>query len=223
MTQKHTLEEGEGWRMSLVVDEVTYDDSYIDTWEVSDGEKAKAKLEVWTRIDQEGVWGLYGEVACDCCDSWVHVDSIGGFIGEDWKGSGYETDVLEACKTEAAKLKADRQALVDAVAELGRLRHVLMPQYEGKVAEPDLEILERAKQVLDPWCTACDGHVWHEPGCPHKAASPGLRTCSACKGTVDAEDELIDGMCLACSDELASEYGGHFTDPKLMGYTEEED
>jgi len=108
------IQEGDGWRFYVCLDEVMYDDSYIDTWDnLSDEEKAKAKTEVWERIEREGVWGIVGEVACSACDNWVHVDSIGGFIGQDWKNSGYDADVLQACQKEAARLKAEKQPLID--------------------------------------------------------------------------------------------------------------
>jgi hypothetical protein len=38
--------------------------------------------------------------------------------------------------------------LIEASAELRRLRDVLLPMYEGKIAEPDLELIERIDQAI---------------------------------------------------------------------------
>ena len=43
--------------------------------------------------------------------------------------------------------------LIEASAELRRLRDVLLPMYEGKIAEPDLELIERIDRVRRD----CDG------------------------------------------------------------------
>ena len=48
------------------------------------------------RIDRDGLWGIVSERRCSKCGSWHHVDSVWGFIGEDWRDSGYDTDVMQA-------------------------------------------------------------------------------------------------------------------------------
>ena len=68
-----------------------YDDSYIDTWDDSEKEKEKLRKELWTRIEQEGCW-ICGTQYLDPIHGWTRVDSIGGFIGDDWKDSGYDVD-----------------------------------------------------------------------------------------------------------------------------------
>lgn len=40
------------------------------------------------------------------------------------------------------------RALVGCVLELKRLRRALLPQYAGKIAEPDEKVIERGKSAL---------------------------------------------------------------------------
>lgn len=89
-------------RLLIMGDVETYDDSYIDTWDISDAEKEKTRAELRERIEHDGVWGIVGQYrtcACDYCDNpghWEDVDSVWGFVGDDWKDSGYDTDVMQA-------------------------------------------------------------------------------------------------------------------------------
>lgn len=92
------IQESKTWRVYLTVDEITYDDSYIDTWDESDEGKVKLKQELWARIKHEGVWAIVGEVKCEACGSWEYVDSVYGLIGNDYDGSGYVEDILRAVK-----------------------------------------------------------------------------------------------------------------------------
>lgn len=101
---RELIQEGPGWRLSLVVDELDYDDSYIDTWDdISDEEKAQAKRELWERIERDGVWCLDGQVQCTSCGTWESIDHCCGFVGMDWKDSGYDSDILSRIQEEAAK------------------------------------------------------------------------------------------------------------------------
>lgn len=45
---------------------------------------------------EQGLWGIVSERYCATCDRWTPVDSVWGFIGEDWRDSAYDTDVMEA-------------------------------------------------------------------------------------------------------------------------------
>jgi len=88
-------------RFQVLPDEEMYDDSYVDTWtDVSEEERVKEKLDLWRRIEREGVWGVVVEkhFHCDACgaDRWDHVDSCWGFVGDDWKDSGHDLDFKEA-------------------------------------------------------------------------------------------------------------------------------
>ncbi len=88
-------------RFRVLPDEEMYDDSYIDTWtDQTQKEREDARLDLWRRINSEGVWGIIVEkhFHCAACgtDRWDHVDSCWGFVGEDWKDSGTDMDVKEA-------------------------------------------------------------------------------------------------------------------------------
>jgi len=87
----------------VVPDEVEYDDSYIDTWDETPEHKAQAKRELWARIEREGVWGLVGEVKCQACGAWEIVHAVGGFVGDDWKDSGYDSDTRDAAEKRASE------------------------------------------------------------------------------------------------------------------------
>jgi hypothetical protein len=52
---------------------------------------------IQAQIDRDGLWGVVVEAACPCCGLFEHVSSVYGFVGDDWKDSGYDTDLrLEA-------------------------------------------------------------------------------------------------------------------------------
>jgi len=85
-------------RFRVLPDQEMYDDSYIDTWEdMTKEERTQAKLELWQKIERDGVWGIVVEkyFKCDACgrQGWEQVDSCWGFVGDDWQDSGYDTDL----------------------------------------------------------------------------------------------------------------------------------
>lgn len=45
------------------------------------------------RIDRDGVWVIVGKYFDS--EKWVSVDSCGGFVGDDWKNSGYDNDIMQ--------------------------------------------------------------------------------------------------------------------------------
>lgn len=88
-------------RFQVLPDEEMYDDSYIDTWTNEPEEfRVQAKLDLWRRIEREGVWGIVVEkhFHCDACgtDRWDHVDSCWSYVGDDWRDSGTDTDAKRA-------------------------------------------------------------------------------------------------------------------------------
>lgn len=75
------------------------DDLFGDTFnpDVVDIDPAELKRQEKAAIDRanrEGVNGIIGEYKCTCCGQWVQADSVWGFVGDDWKGSGYDLDVM---------------------------------------------------------------------------------------------------------------------------------
>jgi hypothetical protein len=51
------------------------------------------------KVNREGVWRIIGEYFDG--EKWRHADSFFGFVGEDWKNSGYDTDIMRATLNEA--------------------------------------------------------------------------------------------------------------------------
>ena len=47
-----------------------------------------------TKVNRDGVWGIVGEYFDG--EVWQHADSCFGFVGDDWKNSGYDTDIMRA-------------------------------------------------------------------------------------------------------------------------------
>jgi len=102
-------------RLILSPEQECYDDSYFDTWDdLSEQKKEKYRKELWDRIECDGVWSLVGEYWDG--SEWVHADSCGGFIGDDWKDSGHDTDIMamtisaysDHLEAEARCLESDR-------------------------------------------------------------------------------------------------------------------
>ena len=52
-------------------------------------------------IERHGVWGLVAERRCPCCDSWSHVDSCWGFLGNDLEDNGTDIELMQAAMEEA--------------------------------------------------------------------------------------------------------------------------
>lgn len=65
------------------------------------------------RIDWHGVWGLVGEFLDPLTRQWVRADAVWGFVGEDWKDSGYDDDIrasaLDAYRDACANLRRRAQ------------------------------------------------------------------------------------------------------------------
>lgn len=105
----HALEATGAVRLRVEPDCDPYDASYVDTWDdVPSTQRERIKTEILNRADDEGVWGIVGEYRTPDGD-WEHADSCWGFIGNDWRDSGYDTDTM------SATIDAAREAL--ALAE----------------------------------------------------------------------------------------------------------
>ncbi len=92
-----------------------YDDIYIDTWTIRDCDKERAKKELRERLNHEGHWILVCQYRLSEEHEWETADNIGGFIGNDWEESGYDSDVkrsaldaLDAAREDEARGLATR-------------------------------------------------------------------------------------------------------------------
>ena len=99
----HALEEREDVRLRTEPDTCwDYEDLAGDTYnpEVNDDipaeRLAREEREFRNRIDREGVYGLVAERKCPACGQWETVDSVWGFVGDDWEMSGYDEDLALA-------------------------------------------------------------------------------------------------------------------------------
>lgn len=117
------LAEREGLvRFEAVDDTDTPDVSYFDTWtDLPASEREKLKKEELERIEREGAYGIQSFARFGCGE--LHpVDSCWGFVGEDWRDSGYDADVklaallslggrVRACPDKKPELEARLRAL----------------------------------------------------------------------------------------------------------------
>lgn len=82
--------EGDGDEGGLVRMRVEPDETYDATdW--------LDEPETMARLERDGAWGIIGEARSSESAPWVHVDSVWGFIGDDFKDSLYDTDIMRAC------------------------------------------------------------------------------------------------------------------------------
>lgn len=101
-------------KLETEIDCEPYDMSFYDTWDASERQIAHWKKITSERIDREGLYGLVSYVRNTKRDAWEQVDSCWGFIGDDWRDGGYDTDIMQACldelddirRSEADKLAA---------------------------------------------------------------------------------------------------------------------
>lgn len=65
--------------------------SYLDQDEFSD-----IRDDEYDRANRDGCWGAIAEYWNEVGAEWMHADSIWGFIGDDFEGSGYDDDLKRA-------------------------------------------------------------------------------------------------------------------------------
>lgn len=102
--------EDEHVRLVIEPDDLPYDDSFFDSWEVCEEEVEELKDDLWRQIDREGVWVISAEVCRKGC--WEQVGtSCAGFIGpiEDAEKIEFVRDALHAYD-KMMEEKAERKA-----------------------------------------------------------------------------------------------------------------
>jgi len=57
---------------------------------------ARQKRAFRARVNKDGVYGSVAQVRETPLDEWVVIESIWGFVGDDFIGSGYESDFINA-------------------------------------------------------------------------------------------------------------------------------
>jgi hypothetical protein len=61
---------------------------------IPDSQLQRDREEFIAKVNREGLWGIIGEYFDG--EAWLHADSCFGFVGDDWKHSGYDTDIMRA-------------------------------------------------------------------------------------------------------------------------------
>ena len=62
---------------------------------------AQQRKEFIEKVNQEGVCGIISQVKCTCCNTWITADSVWGFVGDNWKDSGYDLDCMQSALEKA--------------------------------------------------------------------------------------------------------------------------
>ena len=93
-------------RLEIEPEEIPHDLSYVDTWGLTERQADHIKRQIEQRIECEGLWRMVIYVRCPCCGQRRFVDSVGDFIGEDWRDSGYDTELRDQAIEEAWRLNA---------------------------------------------------------------------------------------------------------------------
>lgn len=107
-----TMERAGHVRLRIVPDEEGHDASYVDTW---DSEKspawiARTKREILRTVERDGLWGVVGEYL-SVEGTWVQSNAVWDFVGDSWKDSGYDGDIMRAtmaawCEEHAAQVSS---------------------------------------------------------------------------------------------------------------------
>jgi hypothetical protein len=93
-------------RFRVVRDEWTNaDELWCPTGRPSDDRRVRERF--LRQADDWGLWGIVSEVRCPCCGQWTVADSCWGFVGDGWRDSAYDTDVMDAA---LAKLQENQHA-----------------------------------------------------------------------------------------------------------------
>lgn len=82
------------------------------------------------RANQLGLWGIVGEYRLTPTSGWWPADSVWGFVGDDWRDSGYDVDIM------ANTLKALEDAQHDHCDDLEAfdiIRDFYLRQYTGQI------------------------------------------------------------------------------------------
>jgi hypothetical protein len=110
-------------RLNTVPDDsAEMDDLKGDTYnreanpDIQESRMAREEKEFEEKVARDGVWGVVGEYRVSEDEEYEHADSCFGFVGDDWKDSGYDTDIM------AATIAALKGAVETACPHCGRPR-----------------------------------------------------------------------------------------------------
>lgn len=106
-------------RLQIVADDCnSYDDVYGDMFnpkanpDIPPARLERERKAEEDRIDRLGVVGIIGEYWDG--ERWQHAESCFGFVGDDWRDSGYDVDIMRAT-LDAVREFANARLLLGAV------------------------------------------------------------------------------------------------------------
>ena len=78
--------------------------------DISSDELAAEEASFERRVQDQGVWRYLAQIFDGA--SWLWIDEIGGFVGSDFEGSGYDEDMARALLEEREKLESANERAV---------------------------------------------------------------------------------------------------------------
>ncbi len=96
------LEQGDKVRFQVDEYEGEYDFSYLDTWgEMTEGMKKVVKRRIANKIKKHGLSRISAHVRTG--EEWREVGAMSGFVGDEWKHSGFDINLMQAALYEVEK------------------------------------------------------------------------------------------------------------------------
>ena len=71
-------------------------DDDVDLSYLEQPEFARVRADEYARANRDGCTGIVAEYLDAVSGDWIEVESCYGFIGDDWRESGYDTDCMRA-------------------------------------------------------------------------------------------------------------------------------
>lgn len=75
--------------------------------ETGDRVKASDHCTECQKLERDGAWVVVGQWRLSPHDKWQTADCCGGFVGDDWRDSGYDTSIMQACLDALKDAQAD--------------------------------------------------------------------------------------------------------------------
>lgn len=89
-------------------------DMFEPDWTIYGRDAEREKKDWYARAERDGIWILMSYVRKSQDDPWDPADSIGGFMGDDWKDVGYDSEArLAALEALDAMWEEDARALAE--------------------------------------------------------------------------------------------------------------
>lgn len=87
-----------------------------EPYDPSPDEPPREREKLLRRVDNEGLWGIVSYWRPNPRASWNLINSTWGFVGDDWKDSGYDEDLMRAALRKVAR---GTQGIPAQIARMG--------------------------------------------------------------------------------------------------------